>query len=179
MNFKLDYLVVEHSFSFFSFFVPAFLWDRKNWGSKDLRVGWPLSLLWGSCLTLGCGLFSFHVLSVSHLGYSHPYCLLGGSQRPSNTSYQLFFFCIKSCNNQAEISSGWIVGLVCFIKHVTCLLIPVFLHICEMCSLQSLATQVHSNPRHTGWSKRPYSHWVWCMQLISHNILVYSSLSRT
>jgi hypothetical protein len=51
MGLKLGHLLVVHSFSLCSIFVPIFLLDRTNFGSKVLWVGWcpypPLGVLPG------------------------------------------------------------------------------------------------------------------------------------
>ena len=68
-GFKLCQLLVRHSFSLCSIFVPAFLLYRTNCGSKVLWVGWYPNLSIGSFyLTPGGGFFRFHVTTVRYIG---------------------------------------------------------------------------------------------------------------
>jgi hypothetical protein len=55
MSFKLGQLLLGHSLSLCSIFVPAFLVDRINFGSESFMGVLSLYLCWGSCLATGDG----------------------------------------------------------------------------------------------------------------------------
>jgi hypothetical protein len=64
MDPKLGSSLLSHLFSLCIIFVPAFLLDRNNFGSKILKVGWCSHLSMKSCLTTGGGLFKFKTKSL-------------------------------------------------------------------------------------------------------------------
>jgi hypothetical protein len=65
MDSNLIQSLVIHSFSTHSMFVPAFLLERKNFLSNNLKEGWcPIAQL-GALIT-GGGIFRFHIPTVGH-----------------------------------------------------------------------------------------------------------------
>jgi hypothetical protein len=67
MDSKSDQSLVGHSFNLCSIFVPAFLLDRSNFGSKMLKMGWCPHPSTGGCyLTTEVGLFRLHLPTGGH-----------------------------------------------------------------------------------------------------------------
>jgi hypothetical protein len=69
MDLKLGWLLVSHSLSLCSIFVPVFLLNRTNFGLKVLLMGWYLHpYTGGPCQATGDGLFRFHIPTVGCVG---------------------------------------------------------------------------------------------------------------